>query len=199
MANHFIIDFETFGRDPIDAAVVCLAYTVFDYRKQLTFNELQKQTVFVKLDVKEQYISYNYKINNEVLDWWKEQLPKEMMWMIKPSDDDVPVAQFIDDLIRYIRGRTPISYWWSRGNAFDPVILMRMARDVGRMEELQGYLKFWKVRDSRSFIDGATDFQVKNDFIPIDDNDLWNKHFVKHNCVHDIAADVMRLQKIGEE
>ena len=58
-------------------------------------------------------------------------------------------------------------------------------------------LPHWKVRDTRSFIDGKTNFSLKsNGFIPIKDEARWNNVFKQHSSRHDIVADVLRLQTL---
>jgi hypothetical protein len=57
-------------------------------------------------------------------------------------------------------------------------------------------LKFWKIRDTRTFIDAKLDFPKENGFVPIKDEALWKKHFKLHNSSWDILADVLRLQAI---
>ena len=50
--------------------------------------------------------------------------------------------------------------------------------------------------DSINYIDAKLDFKVKNNIIPLADEEYWNKTFVAHNSSHDVAADILRLQTI---
>ena len=63
-------------------------------------------------------------------------------------------------------------------------------------DEMDKRLKFWKVRDTRSYIEGAFGFDFDNKFLP--DKDCEEK-FVAHDSRHDIAVDLLRLQTILKE
>ena len=36
-----------------------------------------------------------------------------------------------------------------------------------------------------------------NSFIPAKNEVKWNSSFQQHNCVHDVAADILRLQALN--
>jgi hypothetical protein len=198
---HFILDYETLGQDVFSAPVVNCSYYKFDWDRftsdnPYTFNELIKEIQFDKMNVEEQ-VKQGYKIERDSLDWWKDQ-GEEALKQIKPSDQDISVHQFVQNLYDYLKN-TKVSYWWSRSNTFDPILLHRNFRDHMSREMLDFVLPYWLVRDTRTYIDTNFQFKLKpkeNGFIPIDDHDLWNKHFIKHNSIHDVAADILRLQKI---
>jgi hypothetical protein len=61
---------------------------------------------------------------------------------------------------------------------------------------LNEYIPFWRVRDTRTYIDASFDFSTKNGFVPIADEEYWNNNFKAHDSVHDVAADILRLQTI---
>jgi hypothetical protein len=61
---------------------------------------------------------------------------------------------------------------------------------------LNEYLRWWRVRDTRTWIDAKFNFSQKNGFIPVADTDYWAKYFVAHDSTHDVAADILRLQAI---
>jgi hypothetical protein len=56
---------------------------------------------------------------------------------------------------------------------------------------------FWPVRDTRTWIDAKLNFPKQNGFVPLSDEEYWNKTFVKHDSRYDIAADILRLQTIA--
>ena len=58
------------------------------------------------------------------------------------------------------------------------------------------YLRWWRVRDIRTWIDAKFDFSTKNGFVPIADVEYWENTFIGHDSTHDVAADVLRLQAI---
>jgi hypothetical protein len=57
-------------------------------------------------------------------------------------------------------------------------------------------LKFWKVRDVRTHIDAKFNYTTRSGFVPVADEDYWNKAFIAHDSTHDVAADILRLQAI---
>ena len=58
------------------------------------------------------------------------------------------------------------------------------------------YLKYWSVRDTRTFIDAKFDFPKLNAFVPVSDTAKWEYNFKAHDSKHDVAADILRLQAI---
>jgi hypothetical protein len=141
-------------------------------------------------------VEAGYRFHQRDLEWWTEQGP-EAKRQIRPSkENDISVSQFVENVYEYLKN-TKISYWWSRSNTFDPILLHRNFKDFSSRERLDFILPYWLVRDIRTYIDAQFQFKLKkNGFIPIDDHELWNKHFIKHNSVHDVAADILRLQRI---
>lgn len=196
---HFILDYETLGQDVFKVPVVNCSYFIFDWDRftsdnPYTFNELIKSIRFDKMNVEDQ-VKRGYSFQKRDLDWWLEQ-GAEARKQIKPSENDISVGKFVNNLYDYVKG-TRIQRWWSRSNTFDPILLHRNFADFLSREKLDEILPYWLVRDVRTYID--TQFQFKNKvngFIPIDDEELWNKHFIQHNSVHDVAADILRMQRI---
>jgi hypothetical protein len=145
-----------------------------------------------KFDVTAQ-IQQGYCPDHDSLQWWKEQ-GEEAIKQIKPSSEDIPVHQFVQNVYDYLK-TTKVSYWWSRSNTFDPILLHRNFRDHMSRESLDFILPYWLVRDTRTYIDASFQFKLKkNGFMPLDDEEA--KLFIKHNSIHDLAVDILRLQKI---
>ena len=197
--NHFIFDFETIGQSIFTAPIVNCAYFVFDFNRftsdePYTFKELIGDIRFVKFDIKEQ-LAAGYKFKKRDIQWWQDLGPAASKQII-PSSDDIAISEFVTRLTDYLSD-TKIVRWWSRANCFDPILLQRIFEDVSNNDELNKMLPFWHVRDIRTYIDTRFDFKIKkNAFCPIDDVALWDKYFVAHNSIHDVAADILRLQKI---
>lgn len=202
MKPHFILDYETIGQDIFSAPVVNCSYFVFDWDRftsdnPYTFNELVQSIKLAKFDLKWQ-AEHGYTFKAEDLDWWKEQ-GAEALKQLAPSADDITITLFCSNLYDYIlaEAKGGVKGWWSRSNSFDPIFLARNFRDFSSREKLDFILPYWLVRDTRTYIDTRFDFKLKkNAFIPIDDKELWEKHFVHHNSIHDLAADILRLQRL---
>jgi hypothetical protein len=198
MSNlHFILDYETLGQDVFTVPVVNCSYFVFDWSRftsdnPYTFEELIQSIRMDKFDIASQ-VREGYKIGEDSLQWWKDQ-GEEAIKQIKPSPDDISVAEFCTNLYKYLK-EVKVSYWWSRSNTFDPILLHRNFRDCMSREALDFILPYWLVRDTRTYIDANFQFKLKvNGFMPLDEDE--EKLFIKHNSIHDLAVDILRLQKI---
>ena len=198
MKHDFIFDVETIGQNALVCPVIDIAYIAFNWDKFLTdpysFEELTQSVQTSKLDVREQLEKYNCKYKQHDLNFWRQQ-PVEVRNKINPSKNDLTVSETFDKLIQYLNGYK-IGHWWTRSNTFDPVILWRLAREEGRWALLDEHLKYYRVRDIRTFIDAKFDFKTKNGFVPVADVEHWEKTFSAHDSTHDVAADVLRLQAI---
>ena len=202
--KHFIIDFETIGQNSREVPAIDCSYTVFDWERftsdnPYSFKELVLNMEYAKFDIKDQMVNHGCKYSERDLQWWLDQ-PAELRTNMKPNHElDLKSDQFVDKLIDYLQQKGNISYWWSRSNSFDPVILERIAQNAGRLEKLGAYLKWWSVRDTRTQIDAKFNFDVpgkKNGFIPVSNIEKWEYNFKAHDSKHDVAADVLRLQTI---
>jgi len=105
------------------------------------------------------------------------------------------VSEFCDSILEYLREQVNIDYWWSRGNTFDPIILWRLMNKE-QTPLLDQYLRYYKVRDIRTHIDAKFDYTTRSGFVPVADEKYWNQAFVAHDSIHDVAADILRLQAI---
>ena len=200
MNQHFIYDFETLGQDVFQIPMLDCSYVAFDWDRftsdnPYTLEELVSLSRKDKLQMAHQVTEHGAKYTQRDLDWWLSQ-SDDAKKVLKPSAQDVRVEVFIGNFIDYLKEVGKINYWWTRSNSFDPIILQRWATIVGRQEEIGDLLKFWLVRDTRTFIDAKLNFPKQNGFIPLADEEYWNKTFVKHDSRFDIAADILRLQTI---
>jgi hypothetical protein len=200
MRTDFILDFETMGQDALRCPAVDCAIMAFQWdrfvEEPYTFEELTQSAKRLKLDVAEQVKNYGAVIEKKTVQFWEQQDPK-VRKHIKPLPSDLTQEQFCDTFIGYLANQPKIEYWWSRANVFDPLILWRIMTDCNRHHSLNEYLMFWRVRDTRTFIDAKFNFSTKNGFVPVADTEYWETAFEEHNSVHDIAADIMRLQAIA--
>lgn len=199
MTKHLILDFETLGQDPKSCIALNCSYTTFSFEdfkndKPLSFNEILEKVHTDKLSIEYQK-KLGYTIEKQSVRWWMDK-PKDVRRQAIPSKEDVNIKVFLNNLFLVAKSGD-ISYWWSRSNTFDPIILWRMASDEGLIDDMEQYLAYYKVRDIRTFIDTKFDFKLNyNTFCPYDDESVWNSIFKPHNSAHDVAADVLRLQKI---
>jgi len=187
-----IYDFETFGTNHSESAVVSLAALVFDSNKfttggGYTYEELLLNVANVKFDVADQVQNHGRTINPDTLKWWGEQ-SLEAQKQLKPSSDDMSISK-LESWITSVANPETIERVYTRGNTFDPMFL----------HSIIGYDPYphWKLRDTRSVIEGMTLFNtsMKNGFmVP----GLEDK-FIPHDAKHDVAMDVMRMQFLMRE
>lgn len=201
--KHFIIDFETIGQHAAVVPAIDCSYTTFEWERfteqPYSFKELVLGVTQDKFDIKDQMVTHGCKYNERDLQWWLDQ-PPALRTNMKPNPTlDLTAVQFMEKFINYLRAEGPINYWWSRSNTFDPVILERLAQNAGKSSLLNDYLKYWAVRDTRTYIDAKFNFDVpgkKNGFVPVSDIAKWEYNFKAHDSKHDVAADILRLQAI---
>jgi hypothetical protein len=196
---HFILDYETIGQDVFKAPVVNCAYYLFDWERftsdnPYTFQELIGEIRQDKFKIREQIEDGGYSYKRDDLEFWKQNpIAYEQL---RPTPQDISVEDFTTRLYDYVIGNKVVR-WWSRSNTFDPILLHRNFLDFSSREKLDFILPYWLVRDIRTYIDTQFQFQnKKNGFCPIDDEGEWNRIFVAHNSIHDVAADILRIQKI---
>lgn len=198
MSNHLIIDFETMGKDALNCAVIDCSVMVFNWDRFVsdpyTLNSV-KETKRFKLSIMDQVKNYGWKIEKDTLKFWEEQEP-EVRAHIAPKKDDLTVKDFVKSFHNFLIESPKIDYWWSRSNTFDPIILSRIFASEDKLLHMEEYLKYWRVRDTRTYVDAKLNFPKQNGFVPMTEEDVWNKNFKKHDSSWDILADVLRMQQI---
>jgi hypothetical protein len=186
------------GKDAGKCAVIDCSVMVFDFDRFLTnpytIASISQAKRF-KLSVTDQVKNYGFDIDKSTLQFWEEQSP-EVRANIAPKKSDLTVKEFVKQFHEFLIESPKVDYWWSRSNTFDPIILSRLFAAEGKLLHLDEYLKYWRVRDTRTFIDAKLNFPKENSFSPLVDSDKWNKVFKKHDSSWDILADVLRLQQI---
>jgi hypothetical protein len=198
MSNHLIIDFETMGKNAAKCAVIDCSVMVFKWDRFETnpYNLSSiRETKRFKLSVADQVKNYDWEIDKSTLQFWEEQ-EAEVRANIAPKKSDLTVKEFTKQFHEFLIECPKIDYWWSRSNTFDPIILARLFEAENKLLHLEEYLKYWRVRDTRTHIDAKLNFPKENGFTPISDSDKWNKVFKKHDSSWDVLADVLRLQQI---
>ena len=184
-----IYDYETLGQDVATLPVVSLATLEFDTDRFVdqpySYSELLQAAKYYKFDVADQVKNYGKKIEKDTMAWWQEQDKAVLDAQLAPKPDDMPIdvihtalASFLDKDAIY-----------TRRNTFDPMITVQIMKDIGKPMPYA----WWSIRDSLSTIEGMSwGSGLKNNFIPEGLEDKAKKH----DPIHDIALDVMRMQTI---
>lgn len=187
------------GKKTKDCAIVDCSVFCVDTEKMLSDKPYTSRSIAdikkFKLSVKDQVDNHGWVVYKDTLAFWESQ-PEEVRKHARPLKTDLPIKDFTSQFIDYLISCRKIDYWWSRSNSFDPILLWRLFEAVGKEDSIHEYLKHWRIRDTRTFIDAKLDFPKVNGFIPIADEEFWDKIFQEHNSSWDVLADVLRMQAI---
>jgi hypothetical protein len=191
MSDALIFDFETLSQNPINGALVSCAMLTFDMDilpvNGYSYEELLSRVKYFKFDVKNQVEVWNRRVDPKTIEWWQQQ-SKEAMATIKPTKEDLPLADFMPWFTSNFN-RVKLKYVFSRNNTFDPVIVQSICSDAN----LPIPYDWWKIRDTKSLIMGLTyGHNIKDNFIP----PMAENKYVKHDPRHDVVLDVARLQTL---
>lgn len=198
--DELIFDMETLSDNSLNGVMVDCSALKFSMQRMISDNpytlaDLLKKAAKWKVCVEDQVKNYKYKIEPSTIEWWKKQ-NQSAQDKIKPLPTDITVDEFVGRFIDFALKDGKVKRWWTRGNTFDPIFIMRMAQDTGQVDRLNKALPFWGVRDTRTYIDTKLDFPKENGFIPFQDEEKWKRVFIHHESRMDIAADVLRMQVI---
>ena len=197
--KHILLDFETFGQEVFDCAIIDCSVITVDTEVMISDNPYGLHSIEnverFKLNVKEQVDKYGWVIYKDSLDFWSQQ-SVEAKRRISPSKEDISIKEFVLQFTEHLIKIGKVDYWWSRSNTFDPLLLWRLYNSQQQYHTLNSHLPFWRIRDTRTFIDAKFDFPKKNGFIPIKDVSGWEKNFIEHDSSWDVLADALRMQAI---
>lgn len=195
MKNDCIIyDFETLGQNQRKSVVLSLAALPFTEARftsdnPYTYEELLYSAKFIKFNAQEQVGKYGRTIDKSTLEWWAQQ-PAEARKQLAPSSSDVSIAELHPFIMDLVDRPQDVKKVYTRGNTFDPIFLESLLENIGQKDPFP----WWTVRDTRSMIEGmAYGSGLANHFIP----EGLEKAFVKHDPIHDIAMDIMRIQTLA--
>lgn len=193
-------DFETMGDDVLEpCAAVDMSIILGDTDKMLSDNPYTCKDVVLakkfKLSISDQVNNHGFVVQDSAIKFWQKVSP-EARKHIKPSSEDLTVDQFINNLLAHLNTMGKFDYWFSRGNTFDPIILQRLFKVVGKTHIFKEYFRFNRVQDMRSHINAKMDFPITTNLTPIKDEVFWKKVFVEHDSAWDVLADLLRVQAI---
>jgi len=188
-----IFDFETISTNVHSGAIASVALLKFDLDRLLSLNpysfeELYDLGIFAKFDIPEQLSTFERIADKSTMEWWKKQPIEVQRSQLQPSADDVSVTELRDIFVDYFSPLGKLKWVFTRGNTFDPVLLDSITE---YFQQPRTFGEFWKIRDTRSFIDGLSFGSGINDkFIPKDIEDK----IIPHDPRSDVTVDVMRIQ-----
>lgn len=187
--SSLIYDYETLHADINKAPIISIALCEFDLKRMLEepydYDDLVESADFYKFDVADQVLNYGRIVSKETVEWWSSQ-GDDAKKSIAPTNDDLKLPVLYDIMSQYMDRKYDSIF--TRGNTFDPMITKSIIEvALGRVDPTP----WWKVRDTRSYIDALTfNTSINNKFLPLDIKDK----FIAHDPRHDIAADIIRIQ-----
>lgn len=181
----FAIDIETLSHKE-NAVILSCALTYFTTEKQYSFNDLIKNSCFVKFNAKEQITKYKRSVSKSTIEWWKKQnqIAKEIS--LKPYKTDLPLLEGITKLVKFKEkfsvGKEII---FCRGS-LDQFCM----QDVFEQLNIPQLFEYYQYRDFRTAIECLKDNSEKG-FCHVPNLDM-NK-VIPHHPVHDNCRDIMML------
>lgn len=184
-AKNIIFDIETLGTAQ-NTCILTLAAIPFDLNTRDSFDELLDRGFYCKLDVKDQ-MKNGRTYDEKTLKWWKEQSLEARQMNLLPTEQDLLPAEALTKLNNFIE---PLydenTILWCRGLDFDKPKL----EHIYSQYEIEMFLRWWKWRDIRTFVDCLTgSIDGKYPF-------KTPENFIAHNCLYDCVKDVMCMQEI---
>ena len=183
----FCFDIETLG---VESTSVILSYAIvyFDPDTHPSYQQLLDNTLFVKLNAKEQIKNYKRTIDKDTLEWWDKQHEYVKSISFNPSSKDVSAEMAIQQLQQYVNKypNNQSQTFWQRGS-LDQVCIDSLCRAL----DLETVTRYTNWRDLRTAIDiiyGST-----NGYVDINHPEFDRNSVIKHVPYHDICLDVMML------
>ena len=189
-----IFDFESLGlgENSVLLSLGVLAFDPSDYDiagdgVEITFDKLLEQGLYLKLDAKDQMVTYNRRIDKSTLLWWTEQ-NEEASQVLTRRDDDVKLPDMENMMKDYLEmsGVTKNTPVWSRGYT-EPMWYESVKLNLN----IYGSFRHYQYRDIRTLLN-----------VSIEDKYLSRNHintirqpenFIKHNALHDVCFDAVQF------
>lgn len=118
----FCIDIESLGVESTSAILSIGACYVEDARAR-SYQELLDNSIFIKLDVREQFEKYKRTTDGDTITWWEKQCEVAKKRSYYPRKDDLSVEEGLTVLGEWIKsfGETD-AICWVRGSLDQPCI-----------------------------------------------------------------------------
>lgn len=194
MAGFFVLDLETLGTEST-SVILSVALLYVDLTKpKHTWDELYENTLFLKLNVRDQVEHYGRTVDKDTIAWWNKQcdLAKNMSFVPKKSDilaKDIPAI-----LRNYVREQTDNNYQ-------DSLCFIRGSLDQMCLDSLfkvldeQVLFSYSIYRDARTYIECVSTNPVRG-YCDIDRTlypEFDRNVVVKHNPIDDTVLDGLMI------
>jgi hypothetical protein len=183
----FMFDIETLDTESttviLSAAIIHFGETDFSYE------DLIKDSLFVKFDAKEQ-MRMGRSVSKDTLEWWAQQNEFAKKTNFTPMSTDVKALDGIGQIMDYIEAHGGNNQtFWARGS-LDQMAIGSLTKSL----DIDYIAEYYKWRDVRTAIDCMCTSTNGRGYCEVN-HPTFNRHnVVKHHPVHDCALDVMMLR-----
>jgi hypothetical protein len=187
----FFLDIETLSTE---STAVILSVGMCYARMDSTYSNLQKDSIFIKLNAKEQLEKYKRVTSKDTLDWWDKQPIEAKRISLFPSETDVSTIDGINSIKHWMKQYPNYKqeYVWTRGS-LDQMAFDSLCKSAGQ-EVISPY---WNYRDIRTLLDcikTTTERGYCKIEYPHNDGLNYDELFkLKHDPVVDVRLDALQL------
>lgn len=187
----FALDVETMGVEST-SVVLSIGIVYVPDTNPRSYQEILDNSIFVKLDVKDQVDNYHRIVDKGTLEWWKKQGEAQRLRSFVPSRKDVSVQDAIRICKNWVKLQPEQNAMvWTRGS-MDQCVMDSLFKVAGH-EPLFVYNQY---RDVRTAIDLIYPETSKNGYVDVDPDRCpgWDRDLVLKHCpVSDAAYDICML------
>ena len=183
----FVLDIESLGVES-NSVVLSVGMVYFNPEEQPSYDDLMANSLFVKLNAKDQIDRLARTVTKSTLEWWAGQHEYTRKCSFDPKPDDLKAEDALDKIYEYM-AKYPNSEnltMWARGS-LDQMAIDSLARKCEK-PEITHYAVWRDVRTAVDCLVGS-----KNGYCKVDHPTFESYKVVKHHPVHDCALDAMML------
>lgn len=175
------------------SVVLSIALLYIDTSKPQTWESLYGNTIFVKLQAKEQVENYKRTIDKETLKWWDKKPDLVKQFSFIPKKTDLTAKEAIEVLRKYVAEQTDKpenTIVWTRGS-LDQMALDSLFVAVGEEKlfpyhiyrDVRTYVNICATKSTRGYCDISGEYPG-----------VWDRNVVmKHVPIDDICLDALML------
>ena len=190
----FVLDIETLGVEST-SVILSTALLYIDLSKpKHTWSDLYENTLFLKLNVREQVEHYNRTVDKDTIKWWDKQCDLARNMSFVPKKSDLSPKLIPDILRKYAQeqagDKNQETIVWIRGS-IDQGCLDSLFNTLGE-PKLFPYANY---RDVRTFVDFAATNPVRG-YCGIDKQiypEFDRNWVIKHDPISDVCLDALMV------
>jgi hypothetical protein len=180
-----LFDIETLD---VESTAVILSAAMVYFDEGMNFDDLKRNSIFVKFDAKEQIQKYKRTIGQSTLEWWKKQNDFAKTLNLNPSAKDVSAIEGIELLRGFLDiDPSPRKILWTRGS-LDQMCIESLCNSVD-IPYLVKYNQFMDVRTAITILAENSN----NGYCPIYLPGFNPNQIIKHDPICDCILDSLQL------